>query len=127
MRFRRLTFLAGSISIAALLPHARAQQPVASAGVDWPLYRHDFRGSGYSPLAQIDTTNVGTLTQKWTFRLQPDAPAPATAAGGGRGAGGALNSAAPPILRPGVLHVPAPRRGPPPHPLTRTEVPPRPD
>src|SRR6266550_521652 len=107
MRFRRLTFLAGSIFITALLPRALAQQSVASAGGDWPMYRHDFRGSGHSPLKQIDTTNVGTLTRAWTYRLQPDAPAPATAAGSGRGAGAALNSEATPIVVAGVMYVPA--------------------
>src|SRR5258708_30991411 len=106
MRFRGLTFLAGSVSIAALLVHTRAQQPAASAGGDWPMYRHDFRGSGYSPLKQIDTTNVARLAQAWTYRLQPDAPAPATAADGGRRAVGALNSEATPIVVGGVMYVP---------------------
>jgi hypothetical protein len=30
---------------------------------DWPMYNHDFAGSRYSPLTQINTTNVAKLKQ----------------------------------------------------------------
>jgi len=36
---------------------------------DWPFYRHDVEGTGYSALKQINATNVATLTQSWTFTL----------------------------------------------------------
>ena len=49
---------------------------------DWPMYRHDQAGTGYSPLTQIDARNVASLTQAWTYRLQSDAPAPPPPAGG---------------------------------------------
>ncbi|HXW62517.1 MAG TPA: PQQ-binding-like beta-propeller repeat protein [Candidatus Acidoferrales bacterium] len=39
------------------------------AAGDWPLYRHDVEGMGYSALKQINTTNVSTLTESWTFTL----------------------------------------------------------
>src|SRR5215471_13055358 len=85
------------------------QQPAASAGVDWPMYRHDHAGTGYSPLTQINASNVSNLSQVWTFGLQSDAPAPPPAGGRG-GAGGALNSEATPIVVNGVMFVPTANR-----------------
>jgi glucose dehydrogenase len=81
----------------------RAQQtPSAASDGDWPMYRHDLAGTGYSPLAQINATNVGTLTRAWTYGLQPETPTPAAA-----GRGGGLNSEATPIVVNGVMYVPA--------------------
>jgi len=81
----------------------RAQQaPSAASDADWPMYRHDLAGTGYSPLAQLNATNVGTLTRAWTYGLQPETPTPTAA---GRGA--ALNSEATPIVVNGVMYVPA--------------------
>ena len=73
------------------------------------MYRHDFAGTGYSPLAQIDASNVANLSQAWSFGLQSDAP-PAAAAGGRGGAGAALNSEATPIVVGGVMYVSAANR-----------------
>ena len=78
------------------------QTPSAASDGDWPMYRHDLAGTGYSPLAQINATNVGTLTRAWTYGLQPETPSPAAA-----GRGGALNSEATPIVVNGVMYVPA--------------------
>lgn len=39
-----------------------------SAGVSWPSYGRDYSNQRYSPLAQIDTTNVGRLALRWDFR-----------------------------------------------------------
>ena len=88
---------------------ATQQQPAAAAGADWPMYRHDHAGTGYSPLSQIDTRNVSNLRQVWTFGLQSDVPA-AAAAGGRGGAGGALNSEATPIVVSGVMYLPTANR-----------------
>src|SRR5437762_12561094 len=60
------------------------QQPAEKLGGDWPMYRHDLTGTGYSPLVEVNTKTVATLTQVWTYRLQsyaPAAAAPAAAAG----------------------------------------------
>jgi len=53
-----------------------------SSNGDWPIYRHDLAGTGYSPLTQIDTGNVAKLSRVWSYSLQSDAPA--AAARGGR-------------------------------------------
>src|SRR6266542_916178 len=81
----------------------RQTTAVTSAG-DWPMYRHDQAGTGSSPLTQINTGNVGTLAQVWTYGLQSDAPA-----AGGRGGGGP-NSEATPIVVNGLMYVPAANR-----------------
>src|SRR6185436_16056468 len=42
------------------------------AGADWPMYNRDLASTRYSPLEQINTTNVDKLTQAWAYRLQPE-------------------------------------------------------
>jgi quinoprotein glucose dehydrogenase len=85
------------------------QQPApATSGADWPMYRRDLVGSGYSPLTQITINNVATLGQVWTYSLQSDAP-PA-AAPTGRGGAGGPNSEATPIVVNGVMYLPAANR-----------------
>src|SRR6185437_14639942 len=42
--------------------------PAAAQG-DWPMYGHDFSSQRYSPLAQINTENVGKLKQSWVYHL----------------------------------------------------------
>src|SRR5258708_5369890 len=96
---RSTLLVGGGLAASVFFAHVLAQPRPVPDGADWPLYRHDLRGSGYSPLKQIDTTNVGTLTQAWTYRLQPDAPAAAAAAGGGPGRGGAMKSGVTPMRR----------------------------
>jgi glucose dehydrogenase len=89
--------------VVAVAPGRSATQPRAQAGdSDWPMYRHDVAGTGYSTLAQIDAKNVSGLTKAWTYNLQPDASAPAPT-----GRGGALNSEATPIVVRGVMYLPA--------------------
>ncbi|PYQ93464.1 MAG: hypothetical protein DMF96_29730, partial [Acidobacteria bacterium] len=81
------------------------QQGTEKIGGDWPMYRHDLAGTGYSPLVQVNTRNVATLAQVWTYRLQGDAPAAAVPAG--RGGPASVNSEATPIVVNGVMYLPA--------------------
>ena len=101
--------LTGGLMLALLLTRQAGTQDrnTATAGGDWPSYRHDQRGTGSSPLAQIDAKNVGTLTRAWTYDLASDAPAPAAP---GRGAGAGPNSEATPIVVSGVMYLPAANR-----------------
>ena len=41
------------------------------AGTDWPVSGHDAGGQRYSPLAQIDKSNVAKLQIAWTYHLTP--------------------------------------------------------
>ena len=75
-----------------------AQQAMtASDDGDWPMYRRDLAGTGYSPLAQITPDNAASLTEAWTYSLG------AEGAEGGRGPG----SQATPIVVDGVMYLPA--------------------
>jgi glucose dehydrogenase len=99
----------GALFAMLLVQSAGTQQPPGEKiGGDWPMYRHDLAGTGYSPLAEVNTRNVATLTQVWTYRLQSDAPAAAVPAG--RGGAGALNSEATPIVVDRVMYLPAANR-----------------
>ena len=42
------------------------------------MYRHDYSGSAYSSLAQINTKNVSSLRDAWSYRLPADANSQAT-------------------------------------------------
>lgn len=106
MRSTWFTFLAGTAALTVLVAQSGGAQTTATTGTDWPMYRHDLAGNGYSPLTQIDTKNVATLKQVWTYRFQADAPAAPAAAGAG-GAPAAINSQATPIVVNGVMYLPA--------------------
>src|SRR5215472_13566766 len=58
---------------------------------DWPMYTRDLGGTRYSPLKQINTTNVSELHLAWSLRLA----APGSGGRGGRGGGGVEAAAAP--------------------------------
>jgi glucose dehydrogenase len=100
----------GGAMLSFLLAQAGGAQPgtAPTSGADWPMYRRDLAGTGYSPLVQINASNVATLAQVWTYSLQGDAPA----AGGspGRGGPGGVNSEATPIIVNGVMYVPGANR-----------------
>ena len=63
-----------AIALVWLPTLAAAQAPVDST---WPSYGNDPGGGRYSPLAQIDRSNVAQLRVAWTHRtgaLQPETP-----------------------------------------------------
>ena len=91
---------------------------------DWPMFSHDFGGTRFSPLADINAGNVGGLVQAWSLQLtqpagrrggQPPASGAAAAGRGGRvGGGGAeegdaagSNPEVTPIVVNGVMYLPA--------------------
>jgi quinoprotein glucose dehydrogenase len=43
---------------------------------EWPMYTADLRGSKYSPLDQIDSTNFNKLQVAWTFKTDSLGPTP---------------------------------------------------
>ena len=43
-----------------------------AGGRDWPMYRGDTSGTGYSPLTQITTDNAASLSRVWTYSLDGD-------------------------------------------------------
>jgi len=100
----RVLLVAVTLFTSGLSLSSGAQGPRTARGdADWPMYRHDLAGTGYSPLTQINLQNVATLAPSWTYRIQNTAPA-----AGGRGAagGGNVNSQATPIVVDGVMYFP---------------------
>jgi glucose dehydrogenase len=104
MRSRFWSLLLGVCLSTLMASPVLVQQPGGNG--DWPLYRHDSAGTGYSTLADINASNVARLTTAWTYSLQGATAAPT---GRGGGAGGA-NSEASPIVVNGVLYLPGANR-----------------
>ena len=107
MRPRLMPLLAGLLTSALATPSVVVEQvPPAAGDGNWPMFRHDSAGTGYSPLAQITADNVGKLSRAWTYALQAAPPPPVT----GRGGAGGPNSEATPIVVNGVMYLPAANR-----------------
>jgi len=85
--------LACSVSFALIGVAQQRQTPAAN---EWQTYNHDLAGSRFSPLTQINTGNVATLKQAWTYKFVSPQGSPL---GGG--------SEAVPIVVGGVMYVPA--------------------
>ena len=88
MRSTRLMITGRSVLLAVVLVGSGCapQGTEAPTHEDWPMYRGDLGGTGYSPLTQITTENVADLTQGWTYSLRSG---PSAAAGGGAAVAGA--------------------------------------
>jgi quinoprotein glucose dehydrogenase len=82
------------------LPALYAQNAGTPAG-DWPMFNRDLAGTRFSPLNQINTSNVAALTQAWSYPLQPAGFRFATAGG---------TSELVPIVVNGVMYISAQTR-----------------
>src|SRR4051812_43780874 len=95
MRSTAPLICAGSLVLSVFLMHSvglHQQAAAQSLGADWPMYRGDHAGTGYSPLASINRGNASKLVQVWKYPLQ------------------STNSEATPIVVSGVMYVPASNR-----------------
>lgn len=61
MRAQTAVLLAGTM-ILPLFAQSQADR-------DWPMFNRDLAGTRYSPLKQIDATNVARLTKAWQYRF----------------------------------------------------------
>src|SRR5205809_7495904 len=86
-------WLATILTFLALPAAAPARTGDIPAPGDWPRYARDLSGDRYSPLTQIDTSNVKQLQPVWSFRLRPE--------GGAAVLGGTV-----PIVIDGVMYMP---------------------
>jgi len=121
MRSKWIFAVAGVTLLSALLVQVGpAQQGKGKAGPkqvkaippgDWPLYSRDLASDRFSPLTQINTSNVAQLKQAWTFRPPAPPPPPDNGKGGGKGKGkggaGGIGGEVTPIVVNGVMYVPA--------------------
>jgi quinoprotein glucose dehydrogenase len=87
---------------------------VATAQNDWPTYGRDLAGTRYSPLKQINTTNVTQVVRAWTYHMAADTAAPGRAEEGnevqggrgrGRGGGGGRIAEASPLIIGDVMYL----------------------
>ena len=85
---------AGGVGVSA--QGSGEQAAATSADGDWPMYRRDPAGTGFSPLDGITADNVADLASAWTYSL-------AAVDEGARGP----NSQVTPIVVGGVMYLPA--------------------
>lgn len=89
---------------------AAAKQTAIAPG-DWPLYSRDLASDRFSPLTQINTSNVAQLKQAWTFRPPAPPQPPDNGKGGGKGkgkgGGGGIGGEVTPVVVNGVMYLPA--------------------
>jgi quinoprotein glucose dehydrogenase len=90
-------------AVSALLPLAFAQTTTPIPAGDWPRYTRDLANTKYSPLNQINTTNISRLAPAWTYRLRSDAER-------ARGGGGFGFTNVTPTVVAGVMYLTAGNR-----------------
>ena len=61
--------LAGIVCITIPGALAQSSRNAGETAGDWAYYGHDAGGTRYSPLAQINRSNVATLKVAWTFHV----------------------------------------------------------
>ena len=72
-RLGRAAAVLAALGIASVwMAASAAQETGRSPGADWPTYNRDLAGTRYSPLTRIDTTNVGSLREVWSYRFHHD-------------------------------------------------------
>src|SRR4051812_14431102 len=75
---RRGSVMAGVAAAVTWMAFASAQQGTqpSVANGEWPSYAADLHSTHYSPLAQIDRSNFGTLEVAWRFKTDSLGPRP---------------------------------------------------
>ena len=86
------------------------QRTTRDAGSDWPMYRHDQAGTGYSPLAEINTTNVARPDPGLDLSPAGRRAAPPRGRWQRRRASAASTRRSTPIVVNGVMYLPAANR-----------------
>jgi glucose dehydrogenase len=74
MDIRRVGVLAAAVMFVAFAAHIGGAQRNSARNPDWdwPMYNRDYAGTRFSPLTQINTTNVANLTKVWSYKLRPE-------------------------------------------------------
>jgi quinoprotein glucose dehydrogenase len=133
-----LVAVAGAFALSTENIGAQATPAPAKPSTEWPTYGHDSGGMRFSPLTQINASNVGQLQEAWVYHMRPpqEPKTPPTAADGeaggragaaagagaaaagaqggargrgrGRGGSGFSTSETTPIVVDGVMYITAP-------------------
>ena len=62
------------LALSGIAQRGGARNPDA----EWPMFNRDLSGTRFSPLTQINTSNVSKLTQAWSYKLRPHDGKPLT-------------------------------------------------
>ena len=61
------------VSVASVTVLAQStQEAPRNTAADWPTYNRDLAGTRYSPLTQIDPSNVTSLREAWSYKFHPE-------------------------------------------------------
>jgi glucose dehydrogenase len=61
------------ISVASVTVLAQGtQEAPRNAAADWPTYNRDLAGTRYSPLTEIDPSNVTSLREAWSYKFHSE-------------------------------------------------------
>lgn len=94
----RRVFLSSGLLASLQVATVFAQAPDSvSSGAEWPHYRGNLSGTGYSPLTQINPSNVDDLSLAWSYSLSSNATDNPRRP----------NSQATPVVVDGVMYLPA--------------------
>ena len=63
------TLLLALATVPALFGQAKPAPSKKDTGADWPMFNRDLSGTRFSPLTQINSTNVSNLKQAWTYKF----------------------------------------------------------
>ncbi len=68
--------VSGQIALGGAPPAGKYGNPPTTTSGEWPHYGGDVRGTRYSPLDQINTSNFGKLEVAWRFKTDSLGPRP---------------------------------------------------
>ncbi len=104
-----LSTLAALAVVAGSIGAPRQNNARRNPDADWPTYNRDLAGTRYSPLTQINTSNVARLTQVWSYKLRP-APGVVVPAVNQPASGSEIFQEITPIVVNGVMYMPSGNR-----------------
>jgi alcohol dehydrogenase (cytochrome c) len=110
MKIRRLLFSACLAVVPCglfgqgLTPANLLKQPTDA----WPTYNGDYSGRRFSPLTQINSSNVHTLSLAWATRFSAGGGGGRGGAGAAPAAGGAVQIKSTPLMVNGILYFSSP-------------------
>ncbi|HYR41941.1 MAG TPA: PQQ-binding-like beta-propeller repeat protein [Terriglobia bacterium] len=108
MRITRVIYFLVVAAALLVLPTPRGtaqKSSIRNPDADWPMFNRDLAGTRFSPLTQINTSNVANLKQVWTYKLRPHDGKPLTGP-----AANELFQEMTPIVANGVMYLPAANR-----------------
>jgi quinoprotein glucose dehydrogenase len=86
--------VAGAIALSNGNAGAQGTPTAAKPSTEWPTYGHDPGGMRFSPLTQINASNVAQLQEAWVYHMRPPQEPPTSPTAADGEAGGRAGAAA---------------------------------